>query len=100
MLVARYASGIVGCAEVMAPMVRWRCQRQGSIASLERGISYLGVASNDYFCVIPKSADGIFERGGFLRNPHSLPRASCAKPFTHVLAQASLDEEGERRISA
>ena len=35
------------------------------------------------------------ERGGFLRNPHSLPRASCANPFTHVLAQASLDEVGE-----
>ena len=84
MLVARCASGIVGCAEVMAPMVRWRCQRQGSIASLERGISYLGVASNDYFCVIPTVCR----------------RASCANPFTHVLAQASLDEEGERRISA
>ena len=24
-------------------------------------------------------------------NTHSLPRASCANPFTHVLAQASLD---------
>ena len=93
MLVARYASGKVGCAEVMAPMVRWRCQRQGSIASLERGISYLGVASNDYFL-----SRRCLERL-FLRNPHSLPRASCAKPFTHVLAQASLDEEGERGIS-
>ena len=58
MLVARYASGKVGCAEVMAPMVRWRCQRQGSIASLERGISYLGVASNDYFYVIPTVCHG------------------------------------------
>ena len=23
-----------------------------------------------------------FRGGGFLRNPHSLPRASCANPFT------------------
>ena len=28
-------------------------------------------------------------------NTHSLPWASCANPFTHVLAQASLDEEGD-----
>ena len=83
MLVARCASGIVGCAEVMAPMVRWRCQRQGSIASLERGISYLGVASNDYFCVIPTVCHG---------HP--------CNPFPFALSQASLDEEGERRISA
>ena len=37
----------------------------------------------------------LFPFWGFLRNPHSLPRASCANPFTHVLAQASLDEVGE-----
>ena len=79
MLVARVASGKVGFAEVMAPKVRWRClirfkgirghrprfarpprmpkSTDGILG--ERGISYLGVASNDFFFVIPKSADGI-----------------------------------------
>ena len=41
---------------------------------------------------------GILERGGFLRNPHSLPRASCANPFTHVLAQASLDSSVRKNL--
>ena len=34
----------------------------------------------------------------FLRNPHSLPRASCANPFTHVLAQASLDSSVRKSL--
>ena len=33
-------------------------------------------------------------------NTHSLPTASCANPFTHVLAQASLDEVSRRGIAA
>ena len=68
----------------------------------------ISLRSNDYFFVIPKSADGGDSRAptSFAvlsrppRTPHSLPRASCANPFTHVLTQASLDEVGERRISS
>jgi hypothetical protein len=41
---------------------------RGVIPLFPGGISYLGVASNDYSFVIPKSADGILG-GGFLRNP-------------------------------
>ena len=32
------------------------------------------------------------------RMPHSLPRASCANPFTHVLAQASLDSSVRKSL--
>ncbi len=74
MLVARVASGKVGFAEVMAPEVRWRCL-----------IRFEGIRGHRPRCArpprMPKSADGILERGGFLRNPHSLPTASCAKIF-------------------
>ena len=98
MLVARYASGVI-----------WIRGHPG-----ERRISYLGCASNDYFCVIPtvchghpvqsfsvpplSSKLGRGGRVGFLRNPHSLPRASCANPFTHVLAQASLDSSVRKSL--
>ena len=40
----------------------------------------------------------LFPFWGFLRNPHSLPRASCANPFTHVLAQASLDSSVRKSL--
>ena len=32
------------------------------------------------------------------RTPHSLPRASCANPFTHVLTQASLDSSVRKSL--
>ena len=51
------------------------------------------------FSVPPLSSKlGRGGRVGFLRNPHSLPRASCANPFTHVLAQASLDSSVRKSL--
>ncbi len=51
------------------------------------------------FSVSPLSSKlGRGGRVGFLRNPHSLPRASCANPFTHVLAQASLDSSVRKSL--
>ena len=69
MLVARYASGKVGFAEVMAPKVRWRC----FIPSLE-GDSRAPTSLRSPTSNAPQSATGIL-----------------CNPFTHVLAQASLD---------
>ena len=90
MLVARNASGKVGFAEVMAPMVRWRCQRQGSVASLERGISHpplRGFEDTDLATLTHLEYPTVCH-GHPCKSFYSRPRSS------------KLGRGGERRISA
>ena len=50
---------------------RWWLAVRAVLSGFE-GTDLASLAHLEY----PQSADGILERGGFLRNPHSLPRAS------------------------